>query len=475
MFRANKLPQVKIYRSGLARLRRIVAVAVAGVFSLSMLATGVKPVDVTAATACVSSPTIKAHKATSISPSGLSEALSPNIGEIGALAPDPGKPSWDGADRGNDVKTLPNNLAVIVGKFTSYEWNGGSYARNNFVVINTQTGEPTSAAPNINGELLTVELSCDGKSVYVGGDFNRVNGEVRNNAARINLADGSLLAWNPNTDKAVQDIARIKQKIVIGGAFSTVGGQKKSVIASVNAASGALTSWMNTRVTGADPGGPKMVFNIVPSPDEKLMVITGNFYKANGKNHPRMFVLGYGSKHPTLKKWYTPRTEHPCSPKKDHEELGVAFAPGSKAFYTVTTGGFSGNQLPAHNCDAAAKWPVSKAALGSTKVKPLWVNWNHGDSLSGVVATEKSIFIAGHNKYCKDRAGRGGNLLDRPGICEIDAKTGAATKWNGTTSRQRSMHVRMALTPQGLLYVGDANKLNNELGHNDLGLWTWAN
>lgn len=435
--------------------------------------------------ACVTSPKVSAHPATAISPSGLSENLSSNIGEIGALAPDPGKPSWDGADRGNDVKTLPGNLAVIVGKFKSYEWNGHSYPQNNLVIINTATGQPlqkagqtnplVTVAPNINGELFTVELSCDGKSVYVGGKFNRVNGQVRNNAARINIATGDLMKWNPNVNGSVQDIARIKKKIVIGGTFTTVGGQNKSVIANVNPASGALSSWMNLRVTGADPGGPKMVFNIVPSPDEKLMVITGNFYKVNGKSHPRMFVLGYSSTHPTLKKWYTPRTEHPCSPKKDHEELGVAFAPGSKAFYTVTTGGFSGNQLPAHNCDAAAKWPVDKAALGSTKVKPLWVNWNHGDSLSGVVATEKSIFIAGHNKYCKDRAGRGGTLLDRPGICEIDAKTGAATAWKGTTSRQRSMHVRMALTPQGLLYVGDANKFNGETGHNDLALWLWQN
>ncbi|MCA9326907.1 delta-60 repeat domain-containing protein [Candidatus Saccharibacteria bacterium] len=425
--------------------------------------------------ACVTSPKISAHTATAISPSGLSENLSPNIGQIGALAPDPGKPSWDGADRANDVKVLPNNLAVVAGKFTSYDWGGQSYVRNNLVIINTQTGEPTSIAPNINGELFTVELSCDGKSVYVGGNFNRVDGQVRNNAAQINIADGALMPWNPNVDGSVQDIARIQRKVIIGGTFTTVGGQKKSVLASVNATTGALTGWMNVRVTGADPGGPKMVFNVVPSPDEKLMVITGNFYKANGKSHPRMFVLGYNGTHPTLKKWYTPRTENPCSPKKDHEELGVAFAPGSKAFYTVSTGGYSGNQNPAHDCDAAVKWPLSKAALGSTKVKPLWINWNHGDSLSGVVATEKSVFIAGHNKYCKDKAGRGGTLLDRPGICELDAKTGAATQWHGTTSRQRSMHVRMALTPQGLIYVGDANKLNNQTGHNDLGLWLWAN
>lgn len=461
-------------RSFKRRLSGLFALMVLAMFSLTLFVGSAQPIS-SALSTCVEVPKISAHTATAKSPSGLSETLSSNIGQIGALAPDPGKPSWDGADRGNDVKTLPNNQAVIVGKFNTYEWAGNNYSRHNFVVIDTKTGQPTAAAPNINGELLTVEVSCDAKSVYIGGNFSRVNGEVRNNVARINLSDGSLMPWNPNTDKPVQDIARIKKKIVIGGTFSTVGGQKKSVIASVNAASGALTSWMNIRVTGADPNGPKMVFNIVPSPDESLMVITGNFYKANGKSHPRMFVLGYSSTHPTLKKWYTKRTENPCSPKKDHEELGVAFAPESKAFYTVSTGGYSGDQTPAHDCDAAVKWPVTKAALSSTNVKPLWVNWNHGDSLSGVVATEKSIFIAGHNKYCKDRAGRGGTLLDRPGICEIDAKTGAATAWRGTTSRQRSMHVRMALTPQGLLYVGDANKLNNELGHNDLGLWLWAN
>lgn len=456
----------------LQQLRKRTSLLLAtGIITFSAVFSGVQIPAAKAATSCVTSPVISAHTATNISPSGLSETLSPNIGQIGALPPEAGKPDWDGADRANDVKVLPGNLAVIVGKFTKYQWKGTDYDRNNFVVINTATGAPTSVAPNINGELLTVELACNGSAVYVGGDFNRVNGVVRNNAAKISLSDGSLLDWNPSPNAPVQDIAQVKNKLMIGGKFTQIGGANRKGIASVTTKAGTATNWVLTRLAGGtDTQGGVMAFNIVPSPDHSLIVITGNFYKVNGVKHKRIAILKYASKHPQLQKWATPLTDKDCQPKKDHEELGVAFAPNSKAFYTATTGG----NVPGTHCDALAKWSVWPKKLASSKVKPMWINFSNHDSLSGVVATDKSVWVAGHNKFCAVAPGRPIETVDRPGICEVNARTGKVTAWNGTTSRQRSMHVRMALTPQGLIYVGDANKLNNELGHNDLGLWQWA-
>lgn len=453
--------------------KRTFLLVAAGIITFSAVFSGVQIPAAKAATSCVTSPTISARTATAISPSGLSETLSPNIGQIGALPPEAGKPDWDGADRANDVKVLPGNLAVIVGKFTKYQWKGADYNRNNFVVINTATGAPQSIAPNINGELLTVELACNGNAVYVGGSFNRVNGVVRNNAAKISLTDGSLMEWNPNANGSVQDIAQIKNKLVLGGKFTQIGSATRNGIASVTTKTGVATNWVLTRLAGgAETKGNVAAFNVIPSPDHSLLVITGNFYKVNGANHKRMAVLKYASKHPQLQKWNTPLTEKGCNPKKDHEELGVAFAPNSKAFYTATTGG----NVPGTHCDALAKWPVGAKKLTSSNVKPLWINFSNHDTLSGVVATGKSVWVAGHNEFCAVKPGRPIETVDRPGICEVNAKTGKVTAWNGTTSRQRSLHVRMALTPQGLIYVGDANKLNGiKDKHNDLGLWQWAN
>lgn len=454
----------------------------AGIITFGAVFSGIQVPSAKAATSCVTSPVINSRTATSISPSGLSENLSPNIGQIGALPPDAGKPTWDGADRANDVKVLPGNLAVIVGKFKTYEWNGHAYPQNNFVIINTKTGAPLlmpdpedsfdTIAPNINGELLTVEQACNGEWVYVGGNFNRVNGVVRNNAAKISLSDGSVADWNPNTNGTVEEIAQVQSKLLLGGRFTQIGSTPRAGIASVSTKTGAANGWMNLRLAGGvNTKGNVMAFNIVPSPDHNLIVVTGNFYRVNDVKHKRIIVLKYAGTHPQLQKWATPLTNNDCQVKKDHEELGVAFAPNSKIFYTASTGGNYANT----NCDAVAKWSVWPKKLSSNKVMPVWINYSKGDSLSGIVATDKSVFVAGHNKFCSVNPGTPIVTADRPGICEINAASGKVTAWNGTTSRQRSMHVRMALTPQGLIYVGDANKINGELGHNDLALWTWAN
>ena len=57
----------------------------------------------------------------------------------------------------------------------------------------------TGFAPVLNAKANVVISAGDGTSVYVGGDFNTVNGVSRRKLARINLADGSLVtAFNPS-------------------------------------------------------------------------------------------------------------------------------------------------------------------------------------------------------------------------------------------------------------------------------------
>ncbi len=425
---------------------------------------------------CVRTPQILEHTATAISPSGLSENLSPNIGEIAPLPSDlpiddPAH-EWDGADRAHDVQVLPGNKALIVGKFTGYTWKGTTYARNNFVIIDTATGQPNSFAPNINGEVFTAKMACDGASVYIGGDFSRVNGAVRNNAARISLTDGSLMSWDPNPNNRVYDIELVEKKLVLAGSFTQAGGDAVVGLVSVNPSTGVANDWMNAVLSDPRPDAPALGFNIVASPDETIFVVTGNFRKVNGKVHHRIAVFKYGATHPALQKWATHFTEDKCSTNKQYEELGLTFAPSSKYFYTAATGGDPGGDT---DCDAVVRWPARPVDLDDTDVTPAWINYTDTDSLSGVVATAKSVWVAGHNRWCSSTVGRPIAPEDHSGICEIDVSTGKVTAWHGTTSRQRSMHVRMALTQQGLIYVGDANKLNDELGHNNLGLWTWAN
>lgn len=400
--------------------------------------------------------------AADVLPAGhLSDTPSATIGTIGVLAPKAGQPSWDGADRAHDMAFFGGHYAVIVGYFQSYEKGTQAWSRNNMVIIDMLTGQPTGVSLPINGEVLTVKVAPSGTAAYIGGNFSlTVNGQARKNAAKFNLTTGELYDWNPNVNGTVNDIdlaGAKRNKVVLAGTFTTVAGASRPYFASVNATNGALTDWMKVAVTGGQDGFPTMGFNIVTNSDGSLIVGTGNFTAVNGKEHPRIFLLKAAAKTATLQPWFTTMTTPTCGANKSHEELGAVFT-GKYRLGLATTGG----NAPKSNCDAISVWNMKDTA--NTKAKPLWINYTDNDTMSGIAFYRGYTYGAGHNKWCSVQAGKPYASVDRPGLCEYDAKTGALTTWNPTTSRQRSMHIRLVPTPadfqvQGLFYVGDANQI----------------
>lgn len=87
---------------------------------------------------------------------------------------------------------------------------------------------------------------------YIAGNFTSVNGVTRNRAARIN-SDGSLHAWNPNVSTAssyVYAIAVSGGKVFLGGSFNTVGSQTRNQLAAVDAETGAIDMSWNPGANG---------------------------------------------------------------------------------------------------------------------------------------------------------------------------------------------------------------------------------
>jgi trimeric autotransporter adhesin len=92
------------------------------------------------------------------------------------------------------------------------------------------------------------DIEIDGGSVWLGGDFDSVNGTARNNAAAVSDAnsDGVTTAWNPNVDDVVEDMAidNANNRMFLTGRFGTVGGSTRTGIAAVSQmGTGALDSW----------------------------------------------------------------------------------------------------------------------------------------------------------------------------------------------------------------------------------------
>ena len=101
------------------------------------------------------------------------------------------------------------------------------------VALDAATGARPAAFAEVNGPVDAAVADGAG-GWYIGGSFTRVGDKSRQNAARI-LADGTVGAWNPNTDLAVRAIAVGRGSganiVWIGGDFTVVNKSNSPVAA----------------------------------------------------------------------------------------------------------------------------------------------------------------------------------------------------------------------------------------------------
>ena len=91
-----------------------------------------------------------------------------------------------------------------------------------------------------NGRVETIRVvgsnGLHRRQVHVGAAGRRGagSGEVtRNGAAAINLANGSVLPWNPNVNGTVMSLVVSGKTVVLGGSFTQVGNQTHTRLAAV--------------------------------------------------------------------------------------------------------------------------------------------------------------------------------------------------------------------------------------------------
>jgi RTX calcium-binding nonapeptide repeat (4 copies) len=431
-------------------------------------------------------------------PPALSVEPDPNIGQIGMRPPVVGHPAWDGDDRINDSAYVKaTNVIYLVGEFDTYVWQGVTYPRRNAVAINATTGEPTAWAPDVDGEILAITASCTGKSLYIGGYFQHVNGVTRAYAARISPTTGSTFLWNPNPNSVVRDLTFGRRQLIVSGDFTTIGGATRTLIASVNGSTGAATSWLNLSVTGHEPEGPATISKFIVNHAGTYGVALGNFNRVNDRAHRRMFVLHLWASHPSLQTWDTQLTKSnhnanlgtDCSADKTNPELDAAWTPDDTRFGTASTGNANYGSI----CDTAAIWSASTDAMASRTNTPLAIQYTGGDTLSAILLTNTLGWATGHNRWANNpvrqpvvmvepcsiqprivlgpgRAGyncKGPGALDRPGMIAFTLSTMRATAWAPVRARQRAMHNTMFFTSLGMCIGSDGDDAAGE-PHNDI-------
>ncbi len=123
------------------------------------------------------------------------------------------------------------------GLFTSI----GGQMRNHIAALDAGSGLATGWDPNADANVSALAVS--GSTVYAGGWFTSVGGQTRKNLAALDATSGLATGWDPSPDRAVDALAVSGSTVYAVGYFTSIGGQSRSEIAAVDATSGLATGW----------------------------------------------------------------------------------------------------------------------------------------------------------------------------------------------------------------------------------------
>ena len=185
------------------------------------------------------------------------------------------------------------DVVYVVGSFNSARPAGApagqqEVPRSNILAYDLTTGELIKDfAPTLNGAGRSLALSEDGKTLYVAGEFDRVNDQWHSRLAAFDISQGHgtlISSFQPVFSTTVKDIAVAGDTLYVGGYFTKVNNQQRTRLAALKASTGELLDW-----TASAEGPNAQVYAIEVSPDHSKVVIGGSFSSVNGSSKP-----GYG-------------------------------------------------------------------------------------------------------------------------------------------------------------------------------------
>lgn len=161
-----------------------------------------------------------------------------NLAHIGA---DGTVTDWN-PSANNEVRAMAisGSKLYVGGRFSSI----GGQTRSSLASIDLATGEATNWNPTVDppGSYVYSLVISDG-TVYVGGDFVFVDGQIREYLAAVDITSGSVTAWTPNASNVVFSMVQEGSSLYVGGGFTSIGGLPRSYLAEIDLTSGNPTAW----------------------------------------------------------------------------------------------------------------------------------------------------------------------------------------------------------------------------------------
>lgn len=195
---------------------------------------------------------------------------------------------------------------VAVGEFTQIRPADGQSgtARNltGLAIFDAATGQPSTcqlptALSGGTARLYAAKASPDGQTVFVGGNFNSINGVSRTRIAEINVATCSVTSFNVSgISSFVYSVEPTNDAVYFGGLFQSVAGQERRSFAKVDRAGALDATWIANAVgnmeTRPEPGvecrttadANSRGLAISSSADGSKIALGGSFYTVNGTN-----------------------------------------------------------------------------------------------------------------------------------------------------------------------------------------------
>jgi hypothetical protein len=206
-----------------------------------------------------------------------------------------------------------------------------------------------------NGKVYATALSGDRKTLYIGGEFTRVESKsdgslAVKNVAAINVKTGAVIrTWRPEVtgrDAVVRSLAVRNGKVYIGGNFTAVEGKPRKNLAAV----GAYTKAVMLARWAPQVGGDASYVFALEAGDRKLYA-GGGFSKVNGA--PRKNLAAFSLKTGALDRHWKPKaTKAPTckDPKCSHKVRTLELGSGGKSIFVGGSfshvGGTNGKGAP---------------------------------------------------------------------------------------------------------------------------------
>ena len=282
------------------------------------------------------------------------------------------------------------DVVYVVGSFNSAR-PAGAHAgqqeipRSNILAYDINTGELIEDfAPTLNGAGRSLALSEDGKTLYVAGEFDKVDNEWHSRLAAFDISHGHgtlISSFQPVFSTTVKDIAVAGDTLYVGGYFTKVNNQQRTRLAALKASTGELLDW-----TASAEGPNAQVYAIEVSPDHSKVVIGGSFSTVNGSSKP-----GYGMA-------LLSASTGEVLPMPVNDTVRTAGEKAAIFDIAVDEDGFYGTAYSAvGRLDEANLEGSFKADWNGNLI---WLEPCHGDTY-GIAPTKDTVYTVGHAHSCE--------------------------------------------------------------------------